>query len=438
MIRKPVVAGQFYPASPSQLRAMIEEMVDEAVEKEEVIGLVSPHAGYIYSGSVAGAVISRTKFKDTFVIMGPNHTGRGKPFSIMTDGVWQTPLGEVEIDSELAKQILALSSHLQQDDAAHAFEHSIEVQLPFLQYFAKVFKIVPIILAPASGAIYKEIGTEIARAIKDLNRQAVIIASSDMTHYEPHESAQTKDKQAIESIIDLNEDELLRRVDELNISMCGYAPTVSLITAAKELGATEAELVRYQTSGEVSGDYQAVVGYAGIIIKGKELHPLVKLARNTVECYVSQGEVVSPPPELTPEMMERSGVFVSIHKLGELRGCIGTFEPQRGNVAEEIITNAISSATRDPRFPSIAPDELNKLDYSVDVLTKPEPIESQDQLDPKKYGVIVEAGFRKGLLLPDLEGVDTADFQIDICRQKAGIAPNEPIKLYRFEVKRYK
>jgi AmmeMemoRadiSam system protein A len=167
------------------------------------------------------------------------------------------------------------------------------------------------------------------------------------------------------------------------------------------------------------------------------MHPLVQLAKKTVETYVKEGKVPKPE-ELTPEMKERAGVFVSIHKLGELRGCIGTIEPQRSNVAEEIIANAISSATRDPRFPAIVPSELKDLDYSVDVLTTPEPIKSQDQLDPKRYGVIVEAGFRKGLLLPDLEGVDSVDYQIDICRQKAGIAPNAPVKLYRFEVKRYK
>ena len=137
-------------------------------------------------------------------------------------------------------------------------------------------------------------------------------------------------------------------------------------------------------------------------------------------------------------MKERAGVFVSIHKLGELRGCIGTIEPQKDNAAEEIITNAIIPATKGPRFSPIAPNELKDLDYSVDVLTKPEPIESQDQLDPKKYGVIVEAGPGGGLPLPDLEGVDSVDYQIEICRQKAGIAPDEPVKLYRFEVKRYK
>ena len=181
-----------------------------------------------------------------------------------------------------------------------------------------------------------------------------------------------------------------------------------------------------------------MVGYAGIIIKAVEMHPLVHLAKQTAEIYVNKGKIPSPPEALTPEMKERAGVFVSLHKSGDLRGCIGTFEPTQKNVAEEIIQNAISSATRDPRFPPVAPEELEHLEYSVDVLTTPKPVKDKSRLDPKKYGVIVECGFRRGLLLPDLDGVDSVDYQIDICRQKAGIAPDEAIKLYRFEVKRYK
>jgi AmmeMemoRadiSam system protein A len=167
------------------------------------------------------------------------------------------------------------------------------------------------------------------------------------------------------------------------------------------------------------------------------VHPLVRLAKRTVESYIKRGKV-TPPKRLTAEMKPKAGVFVSIHKGGELRGCIGTIEPQRKNIAEEIIANAIASASRDPRFYHITTDELDELEYSVDILTKPEPVRSRKQLDARRYGVIVEAGGRKGLLLPDLEGVDSVDYQIDICRQKAGIAPEEPVKLYRFEVKRYK
>lgn len=174
----------------------------------------------------------------------------------------------------------------------------------------------------------------------------------------------------------------------------------------------------------------------------RELHPLIRLARETVESYIRQKktprlEELIASGDLTPEMKERAGVFVSIKKFGELRGCIGTFEPTKDNVAEEIISNAISSATRDPRFPPVNTAELPYLSYSVDILTKPEPIEDQSQLDPKRYGAIVESGGRRGLLLPNLEGVDTVEDQIDICRRKAGISPYDPIKLYRFAVRRF-
>jgi MEMO1 family protein len=435
MIRQPAVAGQFYPDSPDQLRAMIKSFVDLEAEKEDVIGVVVPHAGYIYSGAVTGAVISRIRFKDTFIIIGPNHTGRGKAQSIMTEGTWVTPLGEVKIDSELAKKLVALSPHLKEDIQAHEHEHAVEVQLPFLQYFKPDIRIVPIILAVGSADIIKEIGQAIARALRELKREAIILASSDMNHYESQGVGQKKDRQAIDAMLDLNPDELIRRVEEQDISMCGYAPAAVMLAAAKELGAGKAELIKYQTSGDVSGDYNAVVGYAGLIVK--KLSPLVKLAKEALETYVRERKVLQPV-NLTPEMKEQSGVFVCIKKAGELRGCIGTFEPSQDNVAKEIVANAISTASHDPRFEPVHAGELKDLDYTVDVLTHPESIESPTQLDPRKYGVIVEAGYRRGLLLPDLEGVDSVDYQIQICRQKAGIEPDEPVKLYRFEVKRYK
>lgn len=168
------------------------------------------------------------------------------------------------------------------------------------------------------------------------------------------------------------------------------------------------------------------------------MHPLVQLAKETIETYVRSKKTIRPPDSLTPEMAQTAGTFVSLHtKDGALRGCIGTFQPTQPNVAEEVIHNAISAATRDPRFHPIQPDELEDLDISVDVLTEPEPVDSIAELDAKKYGVIVQSGWRRGLLLPDLEGVDTPEYQIEICRRKAGIGPKEPVKLSRFEVERY-
>jgi len=168
-----------------------------------------------------------------------------------------------------------------------------------------------------------------------------------------------------------------------------------------------------------------------------ELHPVVKLAKETVESYVREGKTPEPR-ELTAEMKERAGVFVSLHKHGELRGCIGTFEPTKDNVAEEIIANAINSSIRDPRFPPVVASELKDLEYSVDILTEPEPVTDISQLDHRRHGLIVESGLKKELLLPDLEGVDSVEEQIVICRLKAGISVGEPVRLYRFQVRRFK
>jgi len=170
--------------------------------------------------------------------------------------------------------------------------------------------------------------------------------------------------------------------------------------------------------------------------EGKKLHPLVELAKETVEHYIQEGKVFQPR-KIHPEITERAGVFVSLKKRGELRGCIGTFHPTKETIVDEIVANAVNSATKDPRFPPVQVAELPDLEYTVDVLSQPECIESEASLDPKKYGVIVESEWSRGLLLPDLEGVDTAQLQIEICRRKAGIMPDDPITLYRFVVRRY-
>jgi AmmeMemoRadiSam system protein A len=167
------------------------------------------------------------------------------------------------------------------------------------------------------------------------------------------------------------------------------------------------------------------------------MHPIAKLAKLTVESYVKEGKVPKDFEE-SPEMKERAGAFVSLKKRGDLRGCIGTFQPTKENVAQEIIHNAIASATQDPRFPPVSPDELPELEVSVDILSSPEEAKDTSKLDPRKYGVIVECGWRRGLLLPNLEGVNTVEDQVEICRRKADILPSEPIKVYRFEVRRYK
>lgn len=270
MIRKSAVAGSFYPGNKKKLEEVIALLFKNAGNKgkNRVKALILPHAGYQYSGAVAAQTVSQAELKNTFIILGPNHTGMGKPFSVMAEGSWQTPLGEVEIDSELAQALLKESKHLEHDTEAHASEHSIEVLIPFLQFALGKIKFVPIVISRADKDIYRAIAGDIARAIKSLGREndVLLIASSDMTHFEPRESAQRKDHYAIEAITHLDTDDFLRRIDREQISMCGVAPVAITLEAVKTLGAKEGQLVCYQTSGEATGDYDSVVGYAGIRI----------------------------------------------------------------------------------------------------------------------------------------------------------------------------
>ncbi|MBW1784931.1 MAG: AmmeMemoRadiSam system protein B, partial [Deltaproteobacteria bacterium] len=236
-------------------------------KKEKVLGLVSPHAGYIYSGNVAGAVFSRAALTKTVIVIGPNHRGAGASFAVMVDGAWNMPWGDTNINKRLADLLIAQSAWLTADDRAHMYEHSVEVQLPFVHHTRPDFEFVPIVAGWADFVVCEEIGLDIAKAIRGYGEPVVIIASTDMTHYESQESAKRKDQLAIDRILALDPAGLLDTVTRNNISMCGVIPTAITLAAAKELGAAKAHLVDYATSGDVSGDFSQVVGYAGFIIQ---------------------------------------------------------------------------------------------------------------------------------------------------------------------------
>ena len=267
-IRRPSVCGQFYPADPKELLKLISSFAVKTAQKQEAIGCVLPHAGYVYSGRVATQTLSGINIKDTVILLGPNHSGNGPSFSLMPQGYWQTPFGNVEIDSQVANLFLSGSKYLKADNFAHVDEHSLEVELPILQYFKKSFKFVPITIKTDELNVLKLVAEELAEAISKNNliSSTMFIASSDMTHYEPQKSAEKKDALAIEAITALDEDKLERVVKQLSISMCGFAPVAVLLRAARILGAKNGKLIKYQTSGDASGDTSSVVGYAGITI----------------------------------------------------------------------------------------------------------------------------------------------------------------------------
>ncbi len=267
MVRPPVVAGSFYPGSRNELIDTLKTLVGEKLGRQRVLGAISPHAGYVYSGQVMGSVFSRIEVPDTVVILTPNHTGYGRPYSLWPEGCWKTPLGEIATDEELVSEILNSCDLIEKDKEAHVREHAAEVILPFLQYINPRVKIVVIVVQTSQLEDLEIIGKSIGQVLKKTSPSTLVVASSDMTHYESHESANQKDKSAIAEIVALREEGLYNVVRESNITMCGVCPVISMIVCSKERGATKAELIKYATSGDVSGDYEQVVGYAAVIIE---------------------------------------------------------------------------------------------------------------------------------------------------------------------------
>jgi AmmeMemoRadiSam system protein B len=266
-LREPAMAGRFYPASPEKLRADIVSYISPQTERVPAIGCLVPHAGYMYSGQVAGAVFSKVEIPPRCIVLCPNHTGEGHPLAIMKEGAWRTPLGTLSIDPDLAEALLLAFPALTDDSAAHRSEHAIEVELPFLQVLSPDVQFVPIAIGTGQLLILEHLGKALARVIQSSAEPVLMIASSDMNHYEDDATTRVKDSKAIDKILALDSSGLYETITNESISMCGFGPTVAMLTAAKQLGAKKAELVLYATSGDVSGNRDMVVGYAGMIVQ---------------------------------------------------------------------------------------------------------------------------------------------------------------------------
>jgi AmmeMemoRadiSam system protein B len=266
MQRQPAVAGQFYPGSEQKLRAALSQLIAEDPSPKEVKGVISPHAGYIYSGAIAGQLYSRITIPDTVLIIGPNHHGVGAAAALYPDGEWLTPLGPVSINSRLNAVLLQHSSYLSEDWIAHRSEHSLEVQLPFIQFLRPDVTISAICLGYGDYASLRDIGRGIAAAIREYGKEVLIVASSDMTHYESAVAARVKDQLALERVLALDGKGLFEVCQQRGITMCGVVPAAVMIEAALQLGGAEAELVAYGNSGDVTGDSSEVVGYAAVTV----------------------------------------------------------------------------------------------------------------------------------------------------------------------------
>jgi AmmeMemoRadiSam system protein B len=270
MLRPPAVAGRFYPDDADDLRAEATAYLSQSkltnLVRIRAIGCIAPHAGYVYSGHVAGAVFARTEIPPRCIVLCPNHTGVGRALAIMSEGAWTTPLGNLPIDGKFAQALKKRFTLLQEDSTAHAGEHAAEVELPFLQLRQGQLEFVPLALGTGNFDVLEGLGKALAEVIANQDDPTLIVASSDMNHYESDAVTRIKDHRAIERILALDARGLFDVVTQQNISMCGVGPAVVMLTAARQLGAKSAELVKYATSGDVSRDRDMVVGYAGIVV----------------------------------------------------------------------------------------------------------------------------------------------------------------------------
>jgi AmmeMemoRadiSam system protein B len=268
MVRLPAVSGRFYPSDPEELAGQIAAlcMAPSGEPRRRAVACLVPHAGYYFSGHVAGSVYARLDMPRRFLLLGPRHFPRGKPQAILSQGAWQTPLGRAEIDMDLASELKLACASLADDEVAHRDEHALEVQVPFLQCLASEFRFVPIALGTVNYGELDSLGRSIATVVSRQTDPVLIIASSDMNHYESEEITRRKDHKALEALLALDARRLYDTVRRESITMCGFGPAVVMLTASRLLGATSANLVRYATSGDVNGERDQVVGYAGVIV----------------------------------------------------------------------------------------------------------------------------------------------------------------------------
>jgi hypothetical protein len=272
MIRPPAVAGQFYPATASEIDAQLDALILPSPARRKAIAIVCPHAGWMYSGQTAGLVLSQVEVPDRVILVGPNHHGVGSSYAVFSSGAWQTPVGDALIAEPLAASLLDNCDLLAEDSRAHDAEHSLEVQIPMLLRANPGVRIVPVLIGggwPESGGRgnLREIGAAIAQTVREYSKPVLLLASTDLNHYEDQETSKIKDKLVLDAIVKLDENALMDHVRDVEVSMCGVAATYIVLHAAKKLGARQAELLDYRTSGDVSGDFSRVVGYGAVVIE---------------------------------------------------------------------------------------------------------------------------------------------------------------------------
>jgi len=459
-IKQPNVSGQFYDANPKRLSANIDRYFNEAavdLYDKSVDILIAPHAGYVYSGGVAAysfKAVSHQKYK-TIVILAPSHYVGFDGISIWPEGGFQTPLGLVEVDDDFSKQLIAADSQFYFASEAFEKEHSLEVELPFLQKTFSEFKIVPVIMGQPTYETLDTFAGALKKIIDD-RKDVLIVVSTDLSHYHDDTKARNMDRRTIEAVKAQNVKQLWKECRLRTMEMCGYVPVTAALLYAQKAGLTNVDILRYANSGDVSGDTDRVVGYSAITIYGgasgadknssvltdeaeiksdseltstlsfSQKKRLLDMARQTINQYIRDGKKLKVE-NVDPRLAQPEGAFVTLHRKGHLRGCIGRIigaQPLYLTVRDM----AISAATADPRFPQVKPEELDEIDVEVSVLSEPREIDDVADIKLGIHGVIISRGlFHSGVFLPqvaDETGWTKSEFLSQLCSQKAGLPPD--------------
>jgi len=474
-IKRPNVSGQFYPSRPQQLSAQIDDFLRQAEvspgdAKVEI--LISPHAGYIYSGPVAAhgfkAVVDKP-YK-TVVVIAPSHHFRLDGFAVWGQGGFETPLGIIPVDEDFAKDLIAQNDKFMVQPSIFEGEHSLEVQLPFLQKTLKDFQIVPVIAGQPTFNLVQDFAKSLNKLMG--NRQDILIViSTDMSHFYDAETAQNMDRRTIQAVQDLRVEEVWQKCQGRGgeMELCGVVPVTVALLLAQDRG-LDVEILKYAHSGQTAGDNSRVVGYfSAIFYPAKNSHPhdssaaeaqklnavagveplsreqkkiLIQIARKTVSDYVQNGTFYKP--QVTDKRLhEIEGAFVTIRKKGQLRGCIGNIIG-RQPLYQTVRDMAIAASSKDPRFDPVNPAELPELEIEISVLSKPQQIQDPEMIKMGVHGVIVSQGpFHQGVFLPQVAtetGWNREQFLAALCAHKAGLPadawkdPRTKIEIFTAEV----
>jgi AmmeMemoRadiSam system protein B/AmmeMemoRadiSam system protein A len=457
IIRRPAVAGQFYPGDPDDLRSAVDEYLAQAVKsRPDPVALVSPHAGYVFSGHVAAQAFKQAEGVDydAIVVLGTNHTDpMAHGFAVWPEGAFAMPMGDVPVDSELAHALMEANDRITFQRSAHTAEHSIEVQLPFLQRVQPGKKFVPIIVCEPTLANCEALAKTLASTLRD--RRALLVASSDLSHYPRYDDAVRVDRASLAAIASLDplalqasiEDNMSQGIGELHTCMCGEGPVMTTMLYARAIGAEQVDVLKYANSGDVGyGDKYRVVGYgavrfakgsaAGLSAEDKQV--LLHVARQTLNDYLGKGKL----PEFqtnSPTLLQPRATFVTLRTraTGDLRGCRGEILA-RQPLIDSVQNMAIASATDDPRFMPVTMDDVPGLHIEISALTPMKPIKPEEVV-VGRHGLLIVKGHNSGLLLPQVpveQGWDREEFLRGLCH-KAWLPENawkaKDTQLYSFE-----